>query len=64
MRTGIENEEKSTELARSTAQWVFSADLLAYLLTYASKQASHEASFLSSKQVVEVLACLLVGLVG
>ena len=32
----------------------------AYLFTYASKQASHEASFLSSKQVVEVLlACWL-----
>src|ERR1700722_17607321 len=30
-----------------------------------SKQASHEASFLPSKQVVEaLLACLLVGLVG
>ena len=40
-------------------------DLLAYLLTLASKQASHEASFFPSKQVVEaLLACLLVGLVG
>jgi hypothetical protein len=39
-------------------------DLLAYLLTLASKQASHEASFFPSKQVVEaLLACLLVGLV-
>ena len=40
-------------------------DLLAYLLTLASKSASHEASFFPSKQVVEaLLACLLVGLVG
>jgi hypothetical protein len=40
-------------------------DLLACLLTLASKQASHEASFFPSKQVVEaLLACLLVGLVG
>jgi hypothetical protein len=40
-------------------------DLLAYLLILASKQASHEASFFPSKQVVEaLLACLLVGLVG
>src|ERR1700722_19736585 len=40
-------------------------DLLAYLLTLASKQASHEASVFPSKQVVEaLLACLLVGLVS
>ena len=40
-------------------------DLLAYLLTLASKQTGHEASFFPSKQVVEaLLACLLVGLVG
>jgi hypothetical protein len=64
-RSRVTPPKKSLPLSRLANNQVTCQDLLACLLTYASKQASHEASFFPSKQVVEaLLACLLVGLVG